>query len=58
LRRATRSIGFGLLADRRLGGRVIYGVRRNRVRFVAVASTGLARRPAVLARRLTALGLR
>ena len=45
-------------ARTRRRGRVVYGTRAGRVRFLAVVSRAQARRPAALARRLRALGLR
>lgn len=46
------------LGTLRRQGRVVYGTRGGRVRFLAVVSRSQARRPAALARRLRALGLR
>lgn len=57
--RGARRVGRGLLVGHRSGGsRVIYGVRRRRVRFLAVVPRRQAARPRSLARRLRAVGLR
>ena len=57
--RGARRVRRGLLVGRlRREGRVIYGTRGARVRFLAVVSRSQARRPVALARRLRALGLR
>jgi dienelactone hydrolase len=55
----THGIGRGLLVGHRAGGgRVVYGVRRHRIRFLAAVSRRQATRSRALARRLRALGLR
>jgi dienelactone hydrolase len=52
-------LGRGLLVGHRVGGgRVIYGIRRHRVRFLAVASRRQIKRKRSLARRLRAIRLR
>jgi hypothetical protein len=57
--RGARSVGRGLLAGHRVGaGRVIYGLRGRRVRFLAVVPRTQAARRRSLARRLRAAGLR
>jgi len=57
--RGARRVRRGLLVGAlRRQGRVVYGTRSGRVRFLAVVSRSQARRPAALARRLRALGLR
>jgi len=53
--RLRRGVLVGAL---RRQGRVVYGTRAGRVRFLAVVSRSQARRPAALARRLRSLGLR
>jgi len=52
--RAARRIGGGLLAR----GRFVYGVRKGRVRFVAVAAPSIRRRAAMLHRYLAIGGFR
>jgi len=54
----ARRVRRGLLVGTRGRGRVVYGVRGGRFRYLAVVSRADARRPATLARRLSALGLR
>lgn len=57
--KGARRIGRGLLVGHRMaGGRVIYGVRRGRVRFLAVVPRRQAVAARSLARRLRSLGLR
>jgi hypothetical protein len=59
LRRQTRPFGRGLLvrsAGRR--ARIVYGVRRGRVRYVAVATRSVARSRASLRRHVRLAGLR
>jgi Subtilase family len=57
--RGARRVRRGLLVGRlQRRGRVVYGTRAGRVRFLAVVSRSQVRRPAVLARRLRVLGLR
>jgi hypothetical protein len=54
----TRRIGGGLAVGHRMaGGRVIYGLRGKRVRFLAVVRHRDARRRRALTRRLRSLGL-
>ena len=54
-----RRVGRGLVVGyRRGGGRVIYGSRRGRLRFLAVVPRRVAARPRSLGRRLRAVGLR
>jgi hypothetical protein len=56
--RGARTIARGLLAGRRgRPGRVLYGVRRGRVRYIAVARTAAVTHPRSLRRRLRRLGL-
>jgi pimeloyl-ACP methyl ester carboxylesterase len=56
--RGTRRIRSGLLAGRRQGrGRPIYGVRRGRIRFIAVVPFRQVDRERLLVRRLQAAGL-
>ncbi len=55
----ARSVRRGLLVGHRAGaGRVVYRVRRRRVRFLAVVTRRQAARPRSLVRRLRAVGLR
>ena len=54
-RRRARGMLVGTLRGR---GRVIYGVKRNRLTYLAVTSRSQAKRPRTLARRLSRLGLR
>jgi len=57
--RGARGIRRGLLVGTlRRQGRVVYGTRAGRVRFLAVVSRSQARRPVALVRRLRSLGLR
>jgi hypothetical protein len=57
--RGARRVGRGLLVGHRQGGgRVVYGVRGGRVRFLAVVPRGETRRARTLLRRLRAAGLR
>ena len=57
--RGTRRLGRGLLVGHRQGpGRVVYGVSRRRLRFLAVTTTRQIARKRALARRLRAAGLR
>ena len=57
--RGARRIGRGLLVGHRSGGgRVIYGLRGRRVRFLAAVTRRQATRPRSLARRLSAVGFR
>ena len=57
--RGARRIRPGLFVGHRAGpGRVVYGVRRRRIRFLAAVSRRQTRRPLALARRLRSLGLR
>ena len=54
----ARALRRGLFVGHRAGGgRVVYGVRRGRLRFLAVVPRRQARRRAVLLRRLRAAGL-
>jgi hypothetical protein len=54
----ARTIRRGLLVGHRVGGgRVIYGLRGTRVRFLAVVTLRQVKRPRTLARRLSAVGL-
>jgi hypothetical protein len=56
--KGTRAIGRGLLVGHRVGaGRVIYGVRRKRTRFLAVTTRREAAHKRSLVRRLRAVGL-
>ncbi len=56
--RGTRRVRRGLLLGHRVGpGRVVYGVRGRRIRFLATTSRRQAARPRSLVRRLKALGL-
>jgi hypothetical protein len=56
--RGTRRVRRGLLLGHRVGpGRVVYGVRGRRIRFLATTSRRQAARPRSLVRRLRALGL-
>ena len=58
-RRMVRRIGKGLLVRRTRGGkRFVYGVRGGKVRYVAVVSRSVARRPATLRSYLRLAGLR
>lgn len=55
----ARRVAGGLLVGHRLGGgRVVYGLRGGRVRFLAVVARRALERPRSLARRLARLGLR
>jgi hypothetical protein len=55
----ARRVSGGLLVGHRLGGgRVVYGLRGGRVRFLAVVPRRALARPRALARRLARLGLR
>jgi hypothetical protein len=54
-RRRARGMLVGTLPGR---GRIVYGVRRKRVTYLAVTSRSQARKPRALARRLGRLGLR
>jgi dienelactone hydrolase len=57
--RGARTIGRGLLVGHRAsGGRVIYGVRRGRTRFLAVTTRGQAAHRRSLLRKLREVGLR
>jgi dienelactone hydrolase len=57
--RGTRRVGRGLLAGRHgRRGRVVYGIRRRRVRFLAVVTRRQLRRPRALVRRVRRAGLR
>jgi hypothetical protein len=54
----ARPIRRGLLVGHRVGrGRVVYGLRHRRVRFLAVVTLRQVGRPRTLTRRLRALGL-
>jgi hypothetical protein len=54
----ARRIGSGLLVGHRMGrGRVVYGLGRKRVKFLAVVTVSQVKRPRTLARRLRAVGL-
>ena len=54
----ARRVAGGLLVGHRLGGgRVVYGLRGGRVRFLAVVPRRALARPRALARRLARLGL-
>lgn len=58
-RRGARRVSRGIyVGTRGRGGRLVYGVRRGRVTFVAVTPRNDARKTAALGRRLRALGLR
>ena len=55
----ARRLGRGVFVGRRVGrGRVVYGLGRARVRYLAVASRRQVRHRVALLRRLRALGLR
>ena len=59
LRRKARAFGRGVMARRLRGGnRLVWGVRRGRVRFVAVATPAASRTPARLRTYLRLAGLR
>ena len=53
--RRRRGLLIGTLPGR---GRIVYGVRRGRITYLAVTSRRQARRPRTLARRLSRLGVR
>jgi hypothetical protein len=53
----TRRLARGVFIGRGRKSRAVYGVRRGRVRFVAVVSRSQAKRPRALVRRLRALSL-
>ena len=54
-RRRLRGLLVGTLPG---GGRIVYGVKRGRIAYLAVTSRRQARRPRTLARRLSRLGVR
>jgi Beta-propeller repeat len=56
--RGTRRVARGVFAGRRGRGRIVYGLRRGRVRYLAVVSSGQLKKPRTFARRLRALRLR
>ena len=55
--RGARRIAPGVFMGRGKGSRVIYGVRKRKVTFVATVSKSQARRPGALVKRLRALSL-
>jgi Subtilase family len=56
--RGTRRIGRGVFAGRKGKGRIVYGLRRGRVRYLAVVTRSQVKKRRSLARRLRRLGLR
>jgi hypothetical protein len=55
----ARRIARGLLVGHRMGGgRVVYGIRRRRVRFLAVVTVRQLKHPGAVVRRLRSVGLR